>query len=77
MNKNYIFILASTQTMLINIIDAFPDDYSINEKINLDDFKGIEEEKIIKRFEFLQMFPNQDCFYGDFSWDRYNKVYIS
>ena len=77
MNKNYIFILASTQTMLINIIDAFPDDYSINEKINLDDFKGIEEEKIIKRFEFLQMFPNQDCFYGDFSWDRYNKIYIS
>ena len=66
MNKNYIFILASSQTMLINIIDAFPDDYSINEKINLDDFKGIEEEKIIKRFEFLPMYPNQECNYGDF-----------
>ena len=77
MNKNYIFILASSQAMLINIIDAFPDDYNINEKINLDDFKGIEEEKIIKRFEFFPLYPVQDCFYGDFSWDRYNKIYLS
>ena len=77
MNKNYIFILSSSQAILINIIDAFPDDYTINEKINLDDFKAIEEEKIIKRFEFFPMYPVQDWFYGDFSWDRYNKIYLS
>ena len=86
MNKNFLFVMAKSQYQLIEIIDSFAEDYQmedvtkeyLSQNQNLDEFKQIEEGKIIKRFEtFLYHCDNERSQFACFSWDRYGKVYIS
>ena len=84
MNKNFLFILAKSQYQLIEIIDSFDPEYEFTEESkenmtqNLEDFKIIEENKIIKRFEsYIIPCDGGHSQFSCFSWDRYNKVYIS
>ena len=84
MNKNLIFLLCKSQYQLIEIIDAFNEEYTMEDITkeellqNLDDFKLAEEQKIIKRYEsFVMHCDDSRSQYSCFSWDRYNRVYIS
>ena len=58
MNKNFIFLLTKSQYQLIEIIDSFNEDYQFDDMSkeqmtqNLEDFKLIEEEKIIRQCPF-------------------------
>lgn len=81
-NKNYIFIMAKSQCQLIEIIDSFDDDYSIDTdqnlmKEHLEEFKQEEEKKIIKRFETFYIYAEPNKQFACFSWDRYGKIYLS
>ena len=84
MNKNFLFILTKSKYELIEIIDSFDENYQFDDNSkeemnqNLDEFKQTEEEKIIKRFEsFSISCDSGHSQFACFSWDRYNKVYIS
>lgn len=84
MNKNFIFLLTKSKYDLIEIIDSFDEDYQFDETSKekmtqaLDEFKQIEEEKIIKRYEIYTIScDSAHSQYACFSWDRYGKVYIS
>ena len=84
MNKNFLFLLTKNKYDLIEIIDSFDEEYQFDETSkeqmtqNLDEFKLIEEDKIMKRYEIYTI----SCDIGHsqfacFSWDRYGKVYVS
>ena len=84
MNKNFIFLLTKSQYQLIEIIDSFHEDYQFDETSkeqmtqNLDEFKQIEEERIIKRYEtYTISCDSVHSQFACFSWDRYGKVYVS
>lgn len=82
LNKNYIFVMAKSQCQLIEIIDSFADDYSLDQdqmqiREHLEEFKATEEEKLIKRFETFTIYAEQNRQFACFSWDRYGKVYLS
>ena len=84
MNKNYIFILSKSQYELIEIIDSFDPEYQFDDESkeqmtqNLEEFKLIEEQKIIKRYEsYIIPCDSSHSQFSCFSWDRYNKVYVS
>ena len=84
MNKNFIFLLTKSQYQLIEIIDSFNEEYQFDDiskeqmTQSLDEFKQIEEEKIIKRYEtYTISCDSAHSQYACFSWDRYGKVYVS
>ena len=84
MNKNFIFVMAKSQYQLIEIIDSFNEEYQMEDVTkeyisqNLDEFKELEEQKIIKRYETYTIHcDNSRSQFACFSWDRYGKVYIS
>ena len=84
MNKNFIFVMSKSQYQLIEIIDSFDENYQMENQTKetlsqeLDEFKKIEEEKIIKRYEIYTIHcDNSRSQFACFSWDRYGKVYIS
>ena len=83
-SKNFIFLLTKSQYQLIEIIDSFNEDYQFDDiskeqmTQSLDEFKQIEEEKIIKRYEtYTISCDSAHSQYACFSWDRYGKVYVS
>ena len=57
MSKNFLFLLTKSKYELIEIIDSFNEDYQFDDNSkeqmtqNLEEFKLIEEDKIIKRYE--------------------------
>ena len=84
MSKNFIFILSKNQYQLIEIIDSFDPEYQFSDEPkesmmqNLDEIKLDEEQKIIKRYEsYIIPCDSGRSQFSCFSWDRYNKVYIS
>ena len=84
MSKNFIFILSKNQYQLIEIIDSFDPEYQFSDEPkesmmqNLDEIKLDEEQKIIKRYEsYIIPCDSGHSQFSCFSWDRYNKVYIS
>ena len=84
MNKNFIFVMSKSQYQLIEIIDSFDENYQMENQTKetlsqeLDEFKKLEEEKIIKRYEIYTIHcDNSRSQFACFSWDRYGKVYIS
>ena len=84
MNKNFIFLMTKSEYQLIEIIDSFDEDYQFDDNSkeqmtqNLDEFKLIEEEKLIKRFEtYTITCDSSHSQFACFSWDRYGKVYVS
>ena len=81
MNKNYIFMIFPNQYSLISLIDSFAPEYTITERSvstqSLDEYKGLEEEKLKKRYEVFSYFAKDNFKFEDFSWDRYNRVYLS
>ena len=84
MNKNFIFLMAKSQYQLIEIIDSFNEDYQLEDVTketlsqNLEEIKQVEEEKIIKRYEVYTIHcDNSRSQFSCFSWDRYQRVYIS
>ena len=84
MNKNFIFLLTKGQYQLIEIIDSFDEDYQFDDiskeqmTQNLDEFKKVEEEQIIKRYEtYTISCDSAHSQFACFSWDRYGKVYVS
>ena len=81
MNKNYIFLISNTTASLIEIIDSFDEDFQLTAEYDngqLDEYKQIEEMKIKKRYEKYDISDQYNIDeYLDFTWDRYNKIYIS
>lgn len=81
MNKNFIFMISPIYGTLIEIIDSFDEDYQISQdydKSQLDEFKKKEEPKLAKRYEIFNINdPDIIDEFLEFSWDRYNKIYIS
>ena len=87
MNKNFLFLLTKSQYQLIEIIDAFDEDYQLDDMPreqmtqNIEEFrefKQLEEEKIIKRYETYTIHcDSAHSQFACFSWDIYNKVYVS
>ena len=84
MSKNFLFLLTKSKYELIEIIDSFDEDYQFDDNSkeqmtqNLEEFKLIEEDKIIKRYEsYTISCDSGHSQFACFSWDRYGKVYIS
>ena len=81
MNKNYIFLIYPNQYYLISLIDSFDSNYELTERSvstqTLDEFKETEEEKLKKRYEIFPYGAKEGCKFEDFTWDRYNRIYLS
>ena len=81
MNKNFIFMISPVFGTLIEIIDSFDENYQITQeydKAQLDEFKRLEEPKLAKRYETYNINdPDIIDEFLEFSWDRFNKIYIS
>lgn len=79
-NRNFLFAQNEFKCYLIEIKDAFPDTYTSNSLLEINDLnvkKEEEENLMFKRYEKLVLEKEDTETFEDFSWDIYNNIYVA
>lgn len=79
-NKNYIFLMSSRLSTLIQIIDSFDENFSYAKEHfykDLNELKRSQEPLIRKRYESFELNGEEQVDdYIDFTWDNTDRVYV-